>query len=350
MTAHTETPVTRTDPGAHAEVFRQPRPSPLASEPPAIDLSVVICTLQRPDLLRDAVRSCVRQTLPPGRAHEVVVVDNCPRQSAAPVVAALSAELALAAPLRYVHEPRTNLSHARNTGVAASQGRYVAFVDDDNIAPETWAATALDVIDRTGACVLFGDVEPVLPEAIDPDPEVRSYYCRRIAAPDEGVAPILASGHVRGGRTCNVVLDREACFPEGATWFDPVFGLSGGEDTDFFMRLADRVPQDRFRTSAKAVMQEVIPAERATPDVVVARTYKGSQRLVWALVRNSPAALTTWAAVGAVAVVQLSVAAARLAAARVARRAPSLGERVAYASAAGKLAHGALARVEAPHR
>ncbi len=318
-----------------------------------MDLSAIICSFQRPDLLTEAATTSARQTFTTPRRYEVIVVDNCPEGSAAATVEAVRARLGPAgAPIRYVHEPRTNLSHARNTGVAASRARFVAFVDDDNVVPPTWAEEALTTIEETGADVLFGDVDPVFPPDADPDKIalVGHHYRRRVHAPEGRPIPVKSTGHVPGARTCNVLLRRAVCFTPDTQWFDPVFGLSGGEDTDFFMRLAQRLPDGRFYTSARPLMQETIPVARLEPDVVVQRAFKGSQRLARALVRNSPSPPATWAALNAIALLQLGLAGAQIAMPRVVGRAPSLDRRIAFASAAGKLAYGALKKTATPHR
>lgn len=100
-----------------------------ARPPPAAgDLSVVVCTRDRPAMLQACLDSLARQARPPG---QVVVVDNSASRSAAPVAADRPG-------VTYVHEPRPGLSIARNAGVAAAQGRLVAFTDDDVELPPSW--------------------------------------------------------------------------------------------------------------------------------------------------------------------------------------------------------------------
>ncbi|MGF1455599.1 MAG: glycosyltransferase family 2 protein [Alphaproteobacteria bacterium] len=270
-------------------------------------LSIVICTFQRPDLLGTCLDTCLAQTgLEPGTL-EIVVVDNCPGESARPLVEARRP--ASGDPiLRYVTEPRTNLSHARNTGVAAASGHLLAFVDDDNIVPKGWARTVIDLMAARRADVMFGDVDPVFPDDADPDivALLRPYFCRRIGADaGERVHP-KADGNIHDARTCNVTLRKDLCFPADAPfWFDPVFGLAGGEDFDYFLRLVRRVKGLRVFTSAEALMEEYIPASRISPAFVISRSYRGSQAYALAKVRNSGNKALTRAVIAAKALLQV---------------------------------------------
>jgi len=104
------------------------------AEPPdaleASDLSVVVCTRDRPEALAGCLAALARQRSPAG---EVVVVDNSADGTAAAVVAGFAG-------VRHVHEPRPGLSVARNTGVLACTRPLVAFTDDDVEVSGTWTA------------------------------------------------------------------------------------------------------------------------------------------------------------------------------------------------------------------
>lgn len=96
--------------------------------PEAADLTVVVCTRDRPAMLEACLASLAGQARPPG---QVVVVDNSARRSAEAVAAGRPG-------VTYVHEPRPGLSIARNAGIAAASGQFVAFTDDDVELPESW--------------------------------------------------------------------------------------------------------------------------------------------------------------------------------------------------------------------
>ena len=94
------------------------------------DLSVVVCTRDRPRELHGCLRSLGGQRPAP---LEVVVVDNSEQRSAQPICEAFPE-------VRYVHEPRPGLSIARNAGIAASRGGVIAFTDDDVEVHAGWSA------------------------------------------------------------------------------------------------------------------------------------------------------------------------------------------------------------------
>lgn len=124
----------------------------LAAEPaPSAErLSVVICTRGRPEMLRACLDSLARQAAPPG---QIVVVDNAADGGAAPVCAGRAG-------VSYVHEPRPGLSIARNAGIAAARGEFVAFTDDDVELPANWTAEIVRALAGSGAEAVTGLVLP----------------------------------------------------------------------------------------------------------------------------------------------------------------------------------------------
>nr|UXE44090.1 hypothetical protein Hi04_10k_c1074_00009 [uncultured bacterium] len=107
-----------------------------ASRPTGPELSVIICTYNRYDLLPDAVDSLRRQDAPTG-AVEIIVVDNSPDQTRAE---AFGRQYSDVPGLTYLREARPGLANARNVGVTAARSRIVAFIDDDARAAPGWAA------------------------------------------------------------------------------------------------------------------------------------------------------------------------------------------------------------------
>jgi glycosyltransferase involved in cell wall biosynthesis len=122
-------------------------------------VSVVIPTFRREELVVAAARSALSQT---GVTLEVLVVDDSPEGSAERAVASLDDPR-----VRYVRraQPSGGMpALVRNDGLALARGRYVHFLDDDDLLEDgALAATtaALERAPRTGVAVgvavPFGD-------------------------------------------------------------------------------------------------------------------------------------------------------------------------------------------------
>ena len=103
------------------------------SSPPVV--SVIICTRNRADSLRETLASMARLRVPEDMPAELLVVDNGSTDHTRQVVEeARLPDL----PLRYVFEPLPGQSRARNRGMAESQGTIFLWTDDDVRVPEDW--------------------------------------------------------------------------------------------------------------------------------------------------------------------------------------------------------------------
>jgi succinoglycan biosynthesis protein ExoM len=238
-------------------------------------------------------------------AYEVVIVDNDALGSAGPVVAQAAGSQPAAAkwaagathgsvpgaagpvPVRLVREPEANIAVARNRGVREASADLIAFIDDDFVVPPTWLGEVLQAMADPRTDVLLGDVRPFFEAAGGPSdrpaPGVAAAYTR--AAPTKaGVVPVRADGYVAGARSGNAVL-RRRCFAGAPPWFDPAFGRSGGEDSDFFMRLGRCRP--RIIRSAEAFVQDFVPQERQSAAYLIARAAREGRNYARLVVKNS---------------------------------------------------------------
>jgi glycosyltransferase involved in cell wall biosynthesis len=121
------------------------------------DLTVVISTYNRADVLPRALDGLLHQDLDPAR-YEVVVVDNNSTDHTREVVHSFSGN---APSVHYVFEPRQGVSYGRNAGIATAQAKIVAFTDDDVRVSRTWASTILAVLaDHPEVACVGGRVLP----------------------------------------------------------------------------------------------------------------------------------------------------------------------------------------------
>jgi glycosyltransferase involved in cell wall biosynthesis len=123
-------------------------------------ISVIIPTADRPGPLHRALRSLHRQSF---RDFEAVVVDDGDHSPRA-VVDAWSSDTRV----RLLDGGRRGVSHARNTGLAAASGEYVAFLDDDDIYLPWHLAAAHRVLQEGHADLVYGGalVSPRWVEAV----------------------------------------------------------------------------------------------------------------------------------------------------------------------------------------
>ncbi len=93
------------------------------------EVSIVITLYREGDLLRESVDSALSQTFD---QCEIVLVDN----NSDPVTQAIAMDFAARFPrsVRLLQEPVQGACSARNRGIAESRGRFVAFLDGDDLA------------------------------------------------------------------------------------------------------------------------------------------------------------------------------------------------------------------------
>lgn len=119
------------------DVVRRDGPRPLESVPP--QLSVLVCTRERPEDLRRCLQALERCQPQP---FEIIVVDN------APVSGRTKQVVEEFSNVRYSCEPRPGLDWARNRGILDARGEVVAFIDDDVVADVGWAGAVQQAFTR----------------------------------------------------------------------------------------------------------------------------------------------------------------------------------------------------------
>ena len=93
-----------------------------------LKVSVVVCSVGRPELLKYTLDGLTRQSYP---HMEVVVVHDPTDERTCKVLTSYPR-------LKTVGTRETNLSHSRNLGIALCDGDIIAFQDDDAVAHEDW--------------------------------------------------------------------------------------------------------------------------------------------------------------------------------------------------------------------
>ena len=89
------------------------------------DISVVIPTFNRRNLLKRAIYSVIKQTIEP---REIIVIDNGSTDQTYQMVSSLFPDI------NYFTEKKRGVSAARNKGIIESKSKWIAFLDSD----DTW--------------------------------------------------------------------------------------------------------------------------------------------------------------------------------------------------------------------
>ena len=127
-----------------------------------MDISVIICTYNRSNQLRNLLMSLSEQILPEGLKWEVIIVDNNSKDDTRRVVDQIQGPFSL--PIKYLFEPRQGKSYALNTGMQEALGGILAFTDDDIILDRHWIEIIYRSFKKQGCDGLCGKIFLKLPE------------------------------------------------------------------------------------------------------------------------------------------------------------------------------------------
>ena len=206
-------------------------------EPERPDVSVVLSTYNREDLLGAAIESILGQQ-PGSPTFELIVVDNNSTDHTPDVVTAFMSHSG--GRLRYVFEQKQGLSHGRNAGVVQARAPIVAFTDDDvRVAPDWVAAIKRTFDEHPDVDFVGGKVLPRWPS--EPPAWLTRRLCGPLALTDHGEEPFVVD---RRRPIClvgaSLAVRRRAFDRVGL--FDPAFqhpdgSVSSAEDHDFELRV-----------------------------------------------------------------------------------------------------------------
>jgi len=187
-------------------------------------ISAIICTHNRDPYLAAAIDSLLAQDLTAqGLGNfEVLVVDNASTDRTKAIV-----EARLDDPrLKYVHESQLGLSHARNRGVAESQGEIVAYLDDDAVAEPHWLRTLVGAYRADEKLAIAGGRVTLLwPEQTQPPSWLSEAMLSCLGYYDLGQEAVHIENPSLTPRGLNYSLRRS--FLDSVGGFDPQLGRMG---------------------------------------------------------------------------------------------------------------------------
>jgi len=206
-------------------------------------VSVLICTYNRADLLRETL-AALRELDAPERCDvEILIVDNNSTDTTRLVVE----EAAATSPVRvvYLQERQQGKSFALNRGLAEASGAVIALTDDDVLPARQWLARIVETFRERPVTFVFGKVLPRW--GCVPPPELLTTRAQDIWGPlaivDYGDDPVEYQADRVGQRLpigANLAFAKTALVAIGGWRTD--LGkvnntLISGEDHEIFVRL-----------------------------------------------------------------------------------------------------------------
>jgi len=231
---------------------------------------VAIPTFRRPKNLRRLLDAMAQ--LSTNAEVRLVVADNDAQEQEG---FKLCAELApkYRWPLKCVIASERGIAQARNALVheaLADGADFIAMIDDDEWPAPDWIDQYLAAQHLNGADCLHG--------AILFDPENGGSDTRPDIAGSSGM-PQSAG---------NLFFRRETLAAMASPWFDPAFGLTGGEDKDFFLRLKSEGA--KFAGADLARVYGDVPEARTSLVWLLTRAYSNGNSDMRVLLKYHPGA------------------------------------------------------------
>lgn len=249
------------------------------------DLSLLICTFHREELLIQLLHTVLALHGLETIAFEILVVDNSDEGSAQQSVEAFK-DATGCTELRYVPAHPPNIAVARNAGVGATRGRFVAMIDDDMTLDPVWLQGVLPFMVDDSVDVVCGPVEPIFEDPNLASPDARQFFQRTVPLAAGSELLVMGRHRTRGyvPATSNSMFRRLTCLTDDPC-FDLRYGRTGGEDVDLLCRLQGR--GRRFVWAPGARTYEVVPVHRCSAAYLEQRSYSGGQIFAATFVRNS---------------------------------------------------------------
>ncbi len=225
-----------------------------------IKISIIVCTYNNVKRLKEAVKSLVNQTLDKN-LFEILVIDNNSTDETISQVKSFQSKFTLPE-IRLIEEKKQGLGYARNRGLKAAKGEYVAFIDDDAKADDHWLENGTKIMeDRKLKPLVAGGVilpfyEERKPDWFKDEYEKRSWGEKeRFLERDESL-----SGS-------NMIIRRAEAIKYGG--FENKVGMKGrylsvGEETSLFEKIWGHNKEANIFYSPKLIVYHLVPAFKMT--------------------------------------------------------------------------------------
>jgi glycosyltransferase involved in cell wall biosynthesis len=218
-------------------------------------ISIVVCTHNRANMLSDALASLANLHTNGQFDYEIVVVDNASTDATPQVVTSFSNTTSHV--VHYALELRKGIAFARNCGVRAARGEWIAFFDDDQLADPHWLWELWAFTEDRKVLGVGGSVVLKLPD--DCQRTLHPFVRMLLGEALHGKEPFAYSHRCTFG-TGNLMLHRVVFEKVGL--FDETF-TTRAEDTDLFCRIHALNIETWYVPNA--VVQHITHYERLQP-------------------------------------------------------------------------------------
>ncbi len=210
-------------------------------------ISVIIPAYNAEEYIGRAIDSVLAQTHQP---DEIIVVDDGSTDNTAEVIRSYSSRV------HYIGQENGGASVARNTGIEAATGQWIAFLDaDDEWVPEKLSMQIEHL--RCNSDLVWTHSNYFVRSAVD-NKQTVAFAGVRYESLLRGSGYFEDYLDVHVGlwiRTSTAVIKREILVDTGLFWV----GQMWGQDTDMFLRIAYRQPKIGFIPEPLAVYYADIP-------------------------------------------------------------------------------------------
>jgi len=235
-------------------------------------ISAVICSYNRCDLLKSAIESLLVQNLDKNQ-YEIVVIDNASTDTTKSMIHQMIDSYKNHT-IRYLYEEKQGLGYARNLAMRVLNSKYIAYLDDDAVAPKFWLSQAL--LDFKTADKVLSVGGPYKPYYIASKPywykdeyEIRSWGNK--------LRKLEQSEALSGS---NMIWEREALISiEGFGENVGVKGdlLSVGEETIAYQRLWEIFIKPIIIYDPKLYILHYVPENKMKPSYYLRRAFATGQ-------------------------------------------------------------------------
>ena len=186
-----------------------------------IAISAVICTHNREKYIEKSLTSLINQTLEKEN-YEIIVVDNASTDNTRDITTKF---LKLHTNIKYINEPVLGLSQSRNTGWQNSEGKYVAYLDDDAVADPDWLKNILSVFRNAKPApgIVGGKIDPIWES--DPPAWLSDQMIRALTVIDWSKEPVVLNNTHMWLAGANIAYQKSLFLKHGG--FDVSLGRKG---------------------------------------------------------------------------------------------------------------------------